>query len=255
MITSPNKHTSLETLQNIRQDNYIAKSGQEYSAEEVDLMITEKKVLEAEKFYLQMIKEEFSQAEQDQIIETMEANGDRVLANDFGLVVIEGSKIADKTIIATYAVGTKDYTKKKPQKRYSTKTELRAWKFALECLNHVKGIGEYRVERAMQRKQDKQKMINSINAGDILYSSWGYEQTNVDFYKVISKKGTKVQLQKCSEKRVEGSEKSWASCEVTCGEPYGEIKTYTIGTYGVKINYSVTLTPWNGKPTYCSWYY
>ena len=32
---------------------------------------------------------------------------------------------------------------------------------------------------------DKKQKINELNPGDILVSSWGYEQTNIDFFQVI----------------------------------------------------------------------
>lgn len=36
-----------------------------------------------------------------------------------------------------------------------------------------------------------------VKVGDVFYSSWGYEQTNIDFYQVIALKGaTMVTLQK-----------------------------------------------------------
>ena len=34
----------------------------------------------------------------------------------------------------------------------------------------------------------------SLRVGDILYSSWGWEQTNIDFYQVIAIRGSAVDL-------------------------------------------------------------
>lgn len=36
----------------------------------------------------------------------------------------------------------------------------------------------------------------TMNVGDILYSSWGWEQTNISFYKVVKRTPKQVQLQK-----------------------------------------------------------
>lgn len=35
------------------------------------------------------------------------------------------------------------------------------------------------------RKRARRKTAHDLNVGDILYSSWGYEQSNVDFYEVV----------------------------------------------------------------------
>ena len=35
----------------------------------------------------------------------------------------------------------------------------------------------------------------AYTVGDILYSSWGYEQTNVNFYKIIARKGDWITVQ------------------------------------------------------------
>lgn len=34
--------------------------------------------------------------------------------------------------------------------------------------------------------------LPTANVGDILYSSWGYEQSNVDFYQVVAVKGSMI---------------------------------------------------------------
>lgn len=39
---------------------------------------------------------------------------------------------------------------------------------------------------------EKQGLNSSFEIGDILYSSWGYEQTNVNFYQVTKKVGLKM---------------------------------------------------------------
>jgi len=42
--------------------------------------------------------------------------------------------------------------------------------------------------------------------GDILHHSWGYDQTNCDFYQVVEVKKASVVLRKIGAKRVDGSE-------------------------------------------------
>jgi len=51
------------------------------------------------------------------------------------------------------------------------------------------------LERRIQEKKARQEAKNnfemSLKVGDILYSSWGYDQTNVDFYQVVELVGKK----------------------------------------------------------------
>lgn len=45
--------------------------------------------------------------------------------------------------------------------------------------------------------------MKTIKAGDILTSSWGWEQTNVSFYKVLKRTPKQVQLQEIGAKKTE----------------------------------------------------
>lgn len=61
-----------------------------------------------------------------------------------------------------------------------------------------------------QRKQEKQKararFQNPYKVGDILHHSWGYDQTNCDFYQVVEVKPASVVLRKIGASTVPGSE-------------------------------------------------
>lgn len=105
-----------------------------------------------------------------------------------------------------------------------------------------------------------------IKVGDILEDSWGYEQTNVEFYKV-----TKI-ISACKIEIVEvghiqsNYESHGMACDVVpdidreIGEPIQKMVSQDAwekkdGRWHVKINSSVSLTAWDGRPCYCSWYY
>ena len=52
------------------------------------------------------------------------------------------------------------------------------------------------------------KEINSmadVEIGHIVYASWGYDQTNIDFYKVIRKTAAMVELRAIGQKYVEST--------------------------------------------------
>lgn len=48
----------------------------------------------------------------------------------------------------------------------------------------------------LKARKAKAEFVHSLKVGDLLYSSWGYEQTNVDFYKVKAVRGKVVDLVK-----------------------------------------------------------
>lgn len=54
-----------------------------------------------------------------------------------------------------------------------------------------------RKERAAARKAEKEAnadVIASVKVGDVFYMSWGYGQTNVDFFQVVSRTGNSVRV-------------------------------------------------------------
>ena len=91
----------------------------------------------------------------------------------------------------------------------------------------------------------------SIAVGTYFESSWGYDQTNVDFYKVTGKTAKFVTLQPV--KTVVLQETGWAEAvvipsEIEMGRPFKrKIQTYPSGIY-VAINGDANASPWDGKP-------
>lgn len=54
-----------------------------------------------------------------------------------------------------------------------------------------------RAERAAARKAEKEAnkdIIASVKVGDVFSMSWGYDQTNVDFFQVIARTGNSVRI-------------------------------------------------------------
>jgi hypothetical protein len=66
MIKSVSKYCSLKRLQQIQDDNCIGATGDEFNELELEEMILEKRMRQAEEFYLDMVKSEFAMAEQEQ---------------------------------------------------------------------------------------------------------------------------------------------------------------------------------------------
>lgn len=105
-----------------------------------------------------------------------------------------------------------------------------------------------------------------IKVGDILEDSWGHEQTNVEFYmvtKIIS--ACKIEIVKLG--HIQSNHESHGmACDVMpdkdrpIGDPIQKVVSQSSlekrdSGWHVKISECISLTAWNGRPCYCSWYY
>jgi hypothetical protein len=68
--------------------------------------------------------------------------------------------------------------------------------------------------------------------GDLFYSSWGYDQTNIDFYQVVAMKGSTVTVRRCGAKRVYDQNMA-GRVQADKGSLSGEPKNYRV-TYSVE---------------------
>ena len=95
---------------------------------------------------------------------------------------------------------------------------------------------------------------NLIVENSILYSSWGFEQTNINFYKVLSRKGQTLELQELSQKRNYERDDS-GTCtpgDVLIGEPF---KRRLTKYATININSVEYASLYDGKKMYFSKYY
>lgn len=98
----------------------------------------------------------------------------------------------------------------------------------------------------LERKAAAESRLDEISVGDILVKSWGYDQTNVDFYVVTRKTAKRVFARQCNT-AVEVSGKLGMSGQAT-PEPeklVGFEQSFTARTVPSK---------WSGKLMHCSWY-
>lgn len=99
-----------------------------------------------------------------------------------------------------------------------------------------------------EKKQAHAKFLAALKPGVILCDTWGWEQTQVEFYKVLEVKGSKVKIVELSQIR-DGEPTSWASDRVIPGAECGKPEWKTARGAGIKINSSVYLTIWDGCET------
>jgi len=105
---------------------------------------------------------------------------------------------------------------------------------------------EYKEKVAAKRKEKVKKMAAEVKVGDIYVNSWGYDETRVDFYKVLSVKGSFAEIVEIGSKTSDDYDgfyhKSFAAPDLVTGKPMRK----KIGEYGFKINSYSTASKWDG---------
>ena len=96
-------------------------------------------------------------------------------------------------------------------------------------------------ERIAMRRAQTRKFLEQLQPGTILWDSWGYEQTNVEFYKVISRNKSLVEIVELGHKTIPGSEGAMSDRVVPSEEPVGKPVWKMVRGPRITINESVSL--------------
>ena len=138
----------------------------------------------------------------------------------------------------------------KPAKHYSFKSVERREEYVQEIFGNVKANAEYKKEKAAKAKAAKAEAANTVKVGDIFDTCWGYDQTNVEFYQVVAKKGQMIDVIKIGQVTVESNQ----SCDYVAPNPerkIGEVMTKRINQYGgFKAHECSNASPYGGQPKY-----
>lgn len=134
-------------------------------------------------------------------------------------------------------------------------------------------------DQAGDKVKEKPQPLHGVKVGDLFYSSWGYEQTNVDFFQVVSLVGARsvrvreVHPQMVSEAGISGMSADRAYKLPEAGEMLppvrssvfvqdqerGDLKRLYIGADGKATGFRVAdyadAHPYHGQTLYESWYY
>jgi hypothetical protein len=119
-----------------------------------------------------------------------------------------------------------------------------------ELFRDRQAVAVYRAKR----RADRQAQTRGVEVGQFLKASWGYDQTNVDFYQVTKLIGeTMAEVQKVP--NISTGNDGNMSGKVIPGENDGKGKTYRVkvkaGGATINNNYA---SIWDGTPAYTSWY-
>lgn len=121
----------------------------------------------------------------------------------------------------------------------------------------------------IEKEQEKIKLaalkstfdINDhFKVGDVVYNSWGWEQTNIEFYQVVSVKGSKIVCKELRQRLTDSGGSSMSANTVPIIDDFLNNQiTLTVkpAFHGFKIcplKSHYYFSKWDGTPKYCSWY-
>jgi hypothetical protein len=127
---------------------------------------------------------------------------------------------------------------------------------------YFQGIQD-RQNRKNQEAEKRRSFVTTLKPGDIISESWGYDQTNINFYQVIEVNGKNtITIREIAATITESGNMSMSGYTVPRpGEFLNDSKPIikrvqpglSNGEY-INIRSYSSGHLWDGKPLYCSWY-
>ncbi len=139
----------------------------------------------------------------------------------------------------------------KPLWNYSFRSEAKRDEYINETIDSRK----QKLKQKQDVQQERREWQHDLKVGGILYSSWGYDQTNVDFYEVTAVAGKAIAIRPIESRNVgsggQGENKVIAVPGKFTGPAMKKIpsKGYAGGS-SVRLNSYSSAYPWDGKPMY-----
>ena len=136
----------------------------------------------------------------------------------------------------------------------------------LEPKRHA-AMQERRRKESEERRRREREAAASVSVGDVFVTSWGYEQTNVDYFEVVEKHGQYVTVRPIASRTVENT--GWmqrtveavpgsylSSSTLLDGESSARRKVKgTAGRPCIDLQDFAQAVIWDGKPDHESSYY
>ena len=119
----------------------------------------------------------------------------------------------------------------KPTAWHRFQTEERRTAFIEKFFQEIQQNIEWKRKRKEEAAKSLEEAYGGLEVGAIFYSSWGYEQTNINFYQVVGIKGKNLTIQEIGKKRVSesiASEMVVPAPEIKIGETF----TKRLNSYG-----------------------
>ena len=171
-----------------------------------------------------------------------------------GLKVLRGENIRHKPTVKMWKPKGK-----KPFVSYYFETEEKRSDYIRQIIDGYKAD----MERKEKRKQDRKgnpELLKQADPGAIFHHSWGYDQTQCDYFQVLERKGQMVKVRRIASATVSNSEGHMSDNRTAIKDEFLEnhkVLTKKIQFSGGTPYLSMTCgwcSLWDGEPKYCSWY-
>lgn len=135
-----------------------------------------------------------------------------------------------------------------------------------EWISNRERIAASEAEKKAKKAELMANMNHDFKVGQIYYDSWGWEQTNIDFYQVIESKGKSVKIQRIASQYAPSEHQKGMSSMAAYVEPVqnafiGEpiLKKVNVMLSGNSHSYYLKskhgwISPYGNRPVYSSWY-
>lgn len=116
-----------------------------------------------------------------------------------------------------------------------------------------------RAEKTNAKRQARASFVNPYKVGQFLYTCWGYDQTNREFFQILEVRETSLRIREVGQNRTDHDRNgdSWLTAPVAgefiAPESWVTIHVYPNGYHTIKDpHYSHGLSLWDGRPIYAS---
>jgi hypothetical protein len=115
-----------------------------------------------------------------------------------------------------------------------------------------KNLSEH--ERHKTERRAVAKAPHTLAVGDIVYNSWGYDQTNVDFYEVVKTSANYVWLRQLQQETKETSFMSGPTTPILGKYRSEEVTQHRANSQNYVCFEHGSGSKWDGQPQRSSWY-
>lgn len=169
---------------------------------------------------------------------------------------IKAAKTDAVAYVEDWECGTK-YTamvfggkRSKYDKYYGFKTKEARDDYVIKYFTDQENLALSKKKWAEDKKAQAEENQANYQVGDILVSSWGYDQTNIDYYQVIERTAKMATIQKICKEFLDSGYPSEDKVIPLKDAFVGKPKKKKIGTYGITLSSYETASLWDGKPDY-----
>jgi hypothetical protein len=124
----------------------------------------------------------------------------------------------------------------KPDNSYKFKTEADRAEWINKKIKQIDEMKKRKDAWNAEKKAKKQALLESVKVGDVFYASWGYEQTNIDYYQVVGKKGQTLTFRKIGSEIVKQTGPFSANVRPVKDDFIGEPFKKRVSAYSIKLD-------------------